>query len=185
MDRTHYRDSPPDGACGWHTIAQAIHRKNTSSLLNLYSTAGQQSGADILTTILEQKPPCSTDGRNAIKVAIPWIRRKHKQPRAFLSFENQLCCDDYTTFLDQHAATLFVQTSQQAMGGSIAMPRDPNREWLPLHSTSRNNRGDYDAYVTRFPIQQIQLIARGDLFAQLAGGHYSANLLEENGPHSL
>jgi hypothetical protein len=121
---------------------------------------------------MKQSPPCSTDGRKDIKVAIPWIRRKHRQPKAFLSFENQLCCDDYTTFLDRHAATLFVQTSQQAIKGAIAMPNDPNREWLPLHSTSRHNRGNYDSYVARFPIRQIQLIARGDLFAQLAGGHY-------------
>ena len=57
MDRTHYRDSPPDGACGWHTIAQAIHRMNTNSLLDLYSTPGQQRAADILSTLQEQSPP--------------------------------------------------------------------------------------------------------------------------------
>jgi hypothetical protein len=74
--------------------------------------------------------------------------------------------------LDQHSATLFVQTSQAAMQGAIAMPHDPNREWLPLHSTSRINRGDYDSYISTFPLKNIQQIAQGELFAQLAGGHY-------------
>jgi len=35
LDQTHYRDSPPDGACGWYTIAQAVQRHNTNTLLNL------------------------------------------------------------------------------------------------------------------------------------------------------
>ncbi len=51
LDKTHYRDSPPDGACGWYTIAQAVQRHNTSTLLNLYTKEGLQQAANILESL--------------------------------------------------------------------------------------------------------------------------------------
>ena len=35
-DKTLYKMSPTDGACGWHTIAQIMNKESTNTFLNLY-----------------------------------------------------------------------------------------------------------------------------------------------------
>ena len=49
------------------------------------------------------------------------------------------------------------------------------RSWMahsPLHSTSSINRPGHESHVSAFPLRNILTIAQGELFTQLAGGHY-------------
>ena len=182
LDQTHYRDSPPDGACGWHTIAQAITRHDHNYMLDLNTREGQLQAASILDSLLHLQPSCSKEGLQSLPTAIDWIRKKHWQPRATLEYKYQLFCEDYTTILDKIPTTLFIQPSSAARNSSITMPNDLKHEWLSLHSTSSPNRSGMDAHLSAFPLRIILSISQGELFAQLAGGHYFLHptLLNEN-----
>jgi hypothetical protein len=52
------------------------------------------------------------------------------------------------------------------------MPHDNTHEWLTLHSSSSINRPGHESHVSAFPLRNILTIAQGELFTQLAGGHY-------------
>ena len=172
LDQTHYRDSPPDGACGWHTIAQAITRHNHNAMLNLYTKEGQLQAASILESLHHLQPVCSKEGLQSLPTAIEWIRKKHWRPRATLEYKYQLFCEDYTTILERIPTSLFIQPSSEARKSSITMPNDPKHEWLSLHSTSSPNRNGMDSHLSAFPLRIIVSISQGELFTQLAGGHY-------------
>jgi exonuclease III len=172
LDQTHYRDSPPDGACGWYTIAQAVQRYNTSALLNLYTKEGLHQAANILESLKQLNPICSEEGLQAFPVAIEWIKRKHLRPRATLEYKYQLFCEDYTSILDVIPTTLFILPSAEARRSSIQMPNDLKHEWLTLHSSSSMNRTGHESHISAFPLRNILTIAQGELFTQLAGGHY-------------
>ena len=172
LDHTHYRDSPPDGACGWYTMAQAITRHHSGALLNLYSKEGLLQAANILESIQQFNYPCSSEGLQALPVAIEWIKRKHLRPRDTLEYRYQLFSEDYTTFLDMIPTTLFILPSAEARESSIQMPKDFNHTWLSLHSTTSVNRVGHESHVSAFPLRTILTVAKGELFTQLAGGHY-------------
>jgi hypothetical protein len=172
LDTTHYRDSPPDGACGWHTIAQIINRASTGRLLNLYTEQGLQKAAEILDNIRQISPYCSAEGLEGLQRAIPWIRSKKPNSRCTLSYEHQLICGDFAIFFPSQQATLFVQTSQAASGGDILMPNDPHREWLRLHTTTGNPEEGHAFHQCTFPLNKIEDISAGESFVQLSGGHF-------------
>ena len=172
LDQTHYRDSPPDGACGWHTIAQAITRQHSNALLNLYSPEGLLQAANILESLQQLNIPCSAEGLQALPIAIDWIKRKHGRSRNNLEYQYQLFSEDFTTFLDMIPTTLFILPSAEARRSSIQMPKDYNHEWLILHSTSSVNRVGHESHISAFPLRTILTISKGELFTQLAGGHY-------------
>ena len=182
LDQTHYRDSPPDGACGWHTIAQAVQRHNTNALLNLYTKEGLQQAAIILESLQQLNPPCSKEGLQGFPVAIEWIKRKHLCPRATLEYQYQLFCEDYTTILDVIPTTLFILPSAEARSSTIQMPHDNKHEWLSLHSSSSINRPGHESHISAFPLRNILAIAKGELFTQLAGGHYFLYPILNNEP---
>ena len=172
LDTTHYRDSPPDGACGWHTVAQLINRESTGRLLNLYTVQGLQKAAEILNNIGQISPYCSPEGLEGIHRATSWIRQKNPHSSCTLPYEYQLICGDFATFFPSQQATLFVQTSQAASGGDLLMPNDPHREWLRLHTTTGDPTEGHAFHTCTFPIEKIEALSAGKSFAQLSGGHF-------------
>jgi len=70
------------------------------------------------------------------------------------------------------STTLFILPSVEAQKSTIQMPKETEHEWFTLHSTSHMNRVGHESHVPAFPMRNILTIAQGELFTQLAGGHY-------------
>jgi len=123
----------------------------------------------ILTNLQNSIAPCRKEGASAIQVAIRWMGMKHQRYAQCLSpNQHQLCCDDYSTFLYQQQARLFIAPNSEAMEGS--MPNDPEKEWLHLHTTTGDMQMGHEYYHTTLNLPHIERIASGEAFAQLAAG---------------
>ena len=173
QDNTHREDSPPDGACGWHTIAQAHYRHQTGNLLNLSTKKGLTMAANILTGISSTQAPVTEEGRHNIQHAIRYIQRKHPAKlAASLPDQHQLSSDDYTTYCNQHQASLFIQPSAGAMHSYLQMPQDTTRAWLQHHASTGESRRSGIVQLSALPLTDILDISVGSSFAQLACGHF-------------
>jgi len=170
-DPTLNKASPPDGACGWHGIAQVLSKDKSNSLLHLYETRVILPAQSLLVVIVTTNNEMIMGTREALLYATDWMKKKSKNMRIQYS-DRELCSDNFAMHLQNIPATLFVQPSLAPVGATPFMPSDPKFEWLILHSTAQVNNLDPENYHNAFPNIIIVLISKGEFFVQLAGSHY-------------
>ena len=172
QDDTHRHDSPPDGACGWHTLTQANHRRQHGTLLDLYDPTTLAYSTDFLTTLSESPSTAKAEGLRSIGNAIHFIRTKHLNGSAeLLPAHHQLLSTDFATFNHNNPASLFIQTPQ-GNNAYLRMPHDHSGEWLSHFASSGPNRHNGLLPLSALPLTEILDISSGDTLAQLAYGHY-------------
>ena len=171
-DKTLYKMSPTDGACGWHTIAQIMNKESTNTFLNLYDPRDIRQASSLLEKIAVSNQELDMGTREALMHAIDWMKKKSKNMRSQMNSNEELCSDHFTSYLRNIPATLFIQPSLAVAGAAPVMPHDPGREWLILHSTTQVNNLDPENYFDAFPKIIIDLISKGEFFTQLSGAHY-------------
>ena len=172
QDDTHRHDSPPDGACGWHTLTQANYRRQTGTLLNLYDPSTLDYTTDFLTTLSDSVISAPAEGLGSISTAIQFIRNKHLTgSSAPLPVQHQLLSTDFATLSHINPASLFTQTPP-GTDAYLRMPADHSNEWLSHFASTGPNRHNGLLPLSALPLAEILAISNGDTLAQLAFGHY-------------
>ena len=172
QDDTHRQDSPPDGACGWHTLIQANYRRQTGMLLDLYDPSTLAYAVDFLTDLANSPLTAAAEGAGSIEAVIHYIVNKHHtgctEP---LPIQHQLLSTDFATLCHRDPASLFTQIPQGNEAYS-RMPQDTTGAWLPHFASSGPNCHDGILPLSTLPLTEILSISKGDTFAQLSSGHY-------------
>ena len=172
QDDTHRHDSPPDGACGWHTLTQANYRRQNGTLLDLYDPSTLAYTIDFLTTLSDSALSASAEGLGSITTAIQFLRNKHLTGSTVpLPLRHQLLSTDFATLSHINPASLFTQTPQ-GTNAFLRMPDDYTDEWLSHFASSGPNRHNGLLPLSALPLTEILAISNGDTLAQLAFGHY-------------
>lgn len=171
QDDTHRFDSPGDGACGWHTLAQAHHRHLTGSLLNLQTRVGLNQAADLLTELANHTLAPLEDA-SSIRQAIHYMRQKRLDGTATpLPTRYQLLSDHLTSHCHTFPTSLFIQIPADNVHSYLQMPHDPTRSWLQHYASTGESFRDGTLLLPVLPLKEIIELSTNALI-QLSCDHY-------------